>query len=133
MLNSTNQIMPLIDPVTMASNSPLAKSSLPIQLLATDTARIASQAHPAFLLAAYSIRFQSFVADPVSTLLSSLAPLAIVQASYALLCLPPAGTNTKPAKKPKPGASKKGLETPTSGLIVSRSEHTPLITQHHRH
>jgi phosphatidylinositol glycan class F len=119
---TSKTIMPLIDPVTMASNNPPAKSALPIELLPKDIARIASQAHPALLLAAYYMRFSSFVADPVSTLLSSLVPLAIVQAGYALLCLPPAGTNSKPAKKPKPGASKKGLETPTTGPAVSSSK-----------
>ncbi|KAG9236208.1 GPI biosynthesis protein Pig-F [Amylocarpus encephaloides] len=84
-----------------------AKTSLPTDLLPTDLARIVSQTHPALLLAAYYIRFPAFVADPVSTLLGSLLPLAVIQIVYATICLPPTGSSMKPMRKPKIGALKK--------------------------
>jgi len=111
--------MPLIDPVTMsAAGQPiLAKPSLPIELLPTDLARHFTHAHPAILLAAYTIRFPSLVSDPVPTLLSSLLPLVIIQASYAVICLPATGTATKLIKKAKPGAKK--LESQSRAPVVS--------------
>jgi phosphatidylinositol glycan class F len=116
--------MPLIDPVTMASASPSkttvsAKVSLPVQLLPTDLARIISQAHPALLLSAYYLRFPVLVADPVSTLLNSLLPLAAIQIAYAVLCLPAVGSTSKPVKKVKPGASKKTPEASSARGLVS--------------
>ena len=119
--------MPLIDSVTMsAAGQPiLIKPSLPIELLPTDLARLFTLAHPAILLAAYTIRFPSLVSDPVPTLLSSLLPLAIIQASYAVICLPATGTTVKLIKKPKPGAKK--TESPSWSPVVSMSkssEHT---------
>jgi phosphatidylinositol glycan class F len=103
----------------MSSTTVSPKAPLPIEVLSADISRMVSQAHPALLLAAYYMRFHSFVVDPVPTLLSSLLPLAIIQIGYAVTCLPPAGRSTKPTKKPKPGASKKGLETSTSGPLVN--------------
>ena len=104
--------MPLIDPVTMSTsprplNSLPAKTSLPIDLLPTDLARIYTHIHPILLVSTYYLRFPSLVADPVSSLLTSLIPLAIIQISYAAICLPAAGsTTTKLVKKAKPGSKK---------------------------
>jgi len=95
------------------------KASSPLELLPTDLARIVSQAHPALLLSAYCLRFPALVADPVPTLLKSLFPLALVQIAYAVICLPAVGSSSKPAKKAKPGASKKTTEISSSkGLTV---------------
>ena len=109
--------MPLIDPVTMSTTaqSPTAaaaavKPSLPIELLPTNLARIFTTAHPAILLSIFYARFPSLVADPVHILLSSLLPLAVLQISYAVICLPCAGTS-KITKKPKPGEKKKDMPT----------------------
>ncbi|TVY84528.1 Glycosylphosphatidylinositol anchor biosynthesis protein, partial [Lachnellula suecica] len=109
--------MPLIDPVTMSAGSPSLqvapiKTSSPIELLPTDLARIVSQIHPALLLSAYYLRFPSFVADPVPTLLNSLLPLAVIQIGYAVPCLPVFGSNAKPVKKAKLTATKKTGEVP---------------------
>ncbi|KAG9248611.1 GPI biosynthesis protein Pig-F [Calycina marina] len=100
--------MPLIDPITMSSTapSPIIKSSHPIELLPTDLARLFTHTHPAILLAAFTLSFPALVVNPVSTLLNSLPPLAIIQASYAVICLPATGTAAKLDKKPKPGAKK---------------------------
>ncbi|KAF8858958.1 hypothetical protein BDZ45DRAFT_558592, partial [Acephala macrosclerotiorum] len=93
---------------TPSSQSPPTKPSLPIDLLPTDLARLVSQAHPALLLAAYYIRFPALVADPVSTLLQSLLPVAAIQVAYAVTCLPAVGSGAKPAvKKVKLNAPKK--------------------------
>lgn len=116
--------MPLIDPVTMASISQEkatipAKPSLPVELLPTDLARIVSQAHPALLLSAYYLRFPALVADPVSTLLNSLLPLAAIQIAYAIICLPAVGSTSKPVKKAKPGEKKKTPEASSAWGLVS--------------
>ncbi|KUJ18412.1 uncharacterized protein LY89DRAFT_583508 [Mollisia scopiformis] len=95
-----------------SSQATPTKPSLPIDLLPIDLARLVSQAHPALLLAAYYIRFPVLVADPVSTLLQTLLPVAAIQVVYAVICLPAVGSNAKPAlvKKAKLNASKKGAE-----------------------
>jgi phosphatidylinositol glycan class F len=118
-----NIIMPLVDPVTMASTSPTkttvpAKLSIPVELLPTDLARIVSQAHPVLLLSAYYIRFPALVADPVSTLLNSLLPLAAIQIVYAFICLPAVGTTSKPVKKAKSGEKKKTPEASSAKALV---------------
>jgi hypothetical protein len=121
-----NIIMPLIDPVTMASTSPSkttvpTKTSLPVELLPTDLARIISHAHPVLLLSAYYLRFPALVADPVSTLLNSLLPLAVIQIAYAVICLPAVGSTSKPVKKAKPGTSKKVSEASSARGLVSHT------------
>jgi GPI ethanolamine phosphate transferase 2/3 subunit F len=123
-----NITMPLIDPVTMASPSPskntvTTKTSLPVELLPTDLARIVSQVHPALLLSAYYLRFPALVADPVSTLLNSLLPLATIQIAYAVICLPAVGSTLKPVKKAKPGSKKIPEPSTARGLVGC----TPLI------
>jgi phosphatidylinositol glycan class F len=96
-----------------------AKTSLPVELLPTDLARIVSQAHPALLLSAYYLRFSALVADPVPTLLNSLLPLALIQIAYAIICLPAVGSNSKPVKKAKLGASKKTTDASSAKGLVS--------------
>lgn len=124
--------MPLIDPVTMSPLSPTSQSSppkpsLPIELLPNDLARLVSQAHPALLLAAYYIRFPALVADPVSTLLHSLAPVAAVQIIYAVTCLPHVGSGCSKSavgKKVKLNAPKKGETYEVTGKAFVR----PILT-----
>jgi phosphatidylinositol glycan class F len=122
-----NITMPLIDPVTMASpssskNTVITKSSLPVELLPTDLARIVSQAHPALLLSAYYLRFPALVADPVSTLLNSLLPLATIQIAYAVICLPAVGSTLKSVKKAKPGSKKIPEPSTARGLVGLSSQ-----------
>lgn len=118
-LRIPNLKMPLIDPVTMSATAETTppKASLPIELLPTDLARLYTHVHPALLLSAYYLRFPALVSDPVSTLLNSLIPLAVIQMSYVIICLPVTGSSTKPLKKPKPGAARK-QDSPTTKLFV---------------
>lgn len=96
------------NPVAMSvtAQRPPQKASLPIELLPTDLARIFTHIHPALLLSAYYVRFPALVADPTATLLNSLAPLAVIQIIYAVICLPPTGTSPRPAKKSKASGRK---------------------------
>ncbi|KAH8811694.1 GPI biosynthesis protein Pig-F [Xylogone sp. PMI_703] len=93
-------------PKPVEVSSALSKPSTPTELLPTELARVFTHIHPALLLGAYYLRFPALVADPVSALLYSILPLAIIQIVYVLVCLPVAGSTTKPVKKPKPGAKK---------------------------
>ncbi|KAH8796780.1 GPI biosynthesis protein Pig-F [Hyaloscypha finlandica] len=108
----------------MASTSPTkmtvpAKLSIPVELLPTDLARIVSQAHPVLLLSAYYLRFPALVADPVSTLLNSLLPLAVIQIAYAVICLPAVGMTSKPVKKAKAGERKKTPEASSAKALTA--------------
>jgi GPI ethanolamine phosphate transferase 2/3 subunit F len=116
--------MPLIDPVTMSSAAlalrPAAKAkenellSQPTPTNATALAQTATHLIPVLQLAVFIARFDALVADPVSTMMSSLPIVAALQIAYVLICLPPAGSqgNVKPAKKTTGrGASKKGATT----------------------
>lgn len=100
--------MPLINPVTMSGTSHTVsfKPSLPIELLQTDLSRIYTHVHPVILLSAYYLLFPALVADPVTTLFQSLLPLAIIQSSYAIICLPATGSSSRLSRKAKPGARK---------------------------
>lgn len=115
--------MPLVDPVTMSGTGqpPASKASSPIELLPSSIAPIFSQIHPALLLSAYYLRFPALVADPKATLLNSLAPLAIVQMSYAVICLPATGTGARPPKRTKPGAKKTTNDASSAAPLVSWS------------
>lgn len=64
-----------------------------IDILPTATAQTHSHLHPFLLLALYAFRFQSLVADPVSTLWSDLPLYAVLQITYAVTCLPQAGSS----------------------------------------
>jgi len=93
--------MPLIDPITMSTPTPPPQTlTKPINLLPTPLANLFSTAHPALLLSYYYLRFPSLVADPVTTLLHALAPITLIQITYAVICLPAAGSSSK---KVKPG------------------------------
>jgi len=101
-----------------AAQGPPAKASLPIELLPTDLARIFTHIHSALLLSAYYTRFPALVADPTSTLLSSLAPLVVIQTIYAIICLPVIGSASKPVKKVKFNAPK--MPEGQSGMALVR-------------
>jgi phosphatidylinositol glycan class F len=79
--------------------------------------------HPILVLSLYAFKFPALVADPVSTLLSTLAPLAVLQIAFVAVCLPPTG-GTPTMRKQKPG-EKKGrapgkLEQGLNSKIVVR-------------
>jgi hypothetical protein len=118
--------MPLIDPVTMSasvaksskgqantvapsdsSNAPQSQLQLqPTHTLPTQAAQSARHALPALQAAIFIFRFKSLVADPVSTMWSSLPIVVILQAAYAFVCLPVAGSS-RSSRKPRPGEKKK--------------------------
>ncbi|KAI9055578.1 hypothetical protein LZ554_000524 [Drepanopeziza brunnea f. sp. 'monogermtubi'] len=110
------------------------KPSLPIELLPSSFAHIFSQIHPATLLSAYYLRFPALVANPTSTLLSSLLPLAAIQFLFAVVCLPAVGSNSKAVKKVKLNAPKKADGAVTNRIFTSfvalifTSLSIPLIT-----
>ena len=70
--------------------------SQPISVLPTDIARIYTHIHPILILALYYLCFPSLVADPVSTLKKALAPLAHLQITYCVVCLPPSKASSTP-------------------------------------
>ncbi|XP_044717176.1 GPI biosynthesis protein family pig-F domain-containing protein [Hirsutella rhossiliensis] len=95
----------------------------PIPVLDTPLAKGLSFARPALLLGLLAARFDALVSDPVSTLWSALPVVAVIQAVYAVLCLPGAGSQlAKAARKPRPGERKKNDMTgpdPISTALLS--------------
>ncbi|KAI9874824.1 MAG: Glycosylphosphatidylinositol (GPI) anchor assembly protein [Pleopsidium flavum] len=88
----------------------LQSTSVPIDALPTQAARLYTHIHPFLVLGVYYIRFSALVVDPVSTLLTSLIPLSILQVSYVVTCLPPAKGSLKqsiPTRTSKQGQRKK--------------------------
>lgn len=83
----------------------IVPKSQTISVLPTNTARVYTNIHPVLVLTLYYIFFPSLVADPVSTLKNSLAPLAHLQIIYCVVCLPPFAGSPSPkaeaAKTPK--------------------------------
>lgn len=64
-----------------------------IDMFPTPVAQTYSHIHPTILLALYSLRFSSLVADPVSTLWSDLPLYTALQTAYVVTCLPQAGSS----------------------------------------
>lgn len=88
-----------------ATAKPQPTTAAPIEPLKNDTARIYTHIHPILVLSIYAFKFPALVADPVSTLLSTLAPLAVLQIAFVAVCLPPTG-GTPSMRKQKPGEKK---------------------------
>ena len=109
----------------MAVPDPPSTKSQAVELHPTDLARIFTNVHPVLLLSAYYLRFPALVADPVTTLLQSLPVLAVLQITYAILCLPPtgSGTSSKLLKKSKAGG-KKVDASPAKAIVSTISERT---------
>jgi hypothetical protein len=63
-----------------------------VQTKQTPLAQAARHATPALLAGLFALRFSALVADPVATMASSLPLAAALQAGYAVLCLPVAGS-----------------------------------------
>ncbi|OJD14184.1 hypothetical protein AJ78_05448 [Emergomyces pasteurianus Ep9510] len=62
----------------------------PISILSSPFAQTYAHIHPLLLLALFALSFRALVNDPVSTLFGSLAPLALLQGVYVIVCLPAA-------------------------------------------
>ncbi|RHZ54133.1 PIG-F family protein [Aspergillus thermomutatus] len=67
-------------------------SAPPVNILPTQLARTYSFLHPAALLAILAVRFEALVAEPVAEMLNTLPFLALLQVTYVMICLPPAGS-----------------------------------------
>ncbi|KAH8893422.1 hypothetical protein GQ53DRAFT_745679 [Thozetella sp. PMI_491] len=97
------------------AGAPAAAAPLqPVLVKATPAARTAQHAIPALVLALFLFRFDALVADPVSTMTSSLPIILALQTAYVLICLPVAGSApaSKAPKKPRPGEKKKPASEP---------------------
>ncbi|KAK2603675.1 Glycosylphosphatidylinositol (GPI) anchor assembly protein [Conoideocrella luteorostrata] len=80
----------------------------PVPIIDTPLSKSVALIRPTLVLSLLAIRFNELVAEPVSTLRVALPVVAIIQAIYAILCLPVAGSYTaKVAKKSRPGEKKK--------------------------
>ncbi|KAI0438853.1 GPI biosynthesis protein family Pig-F-domain-containing protein [Xylaria telfairii] len=92
-----------------------------VRTISSPEAQALRHAHPAVLLALFMIRFRALVADPVSTMQSSLPVVLILQAAYTIVCLPAAGSQAaKASRKLRPGEKKKaGLDTVGPNLAVT--------------
>jgi phosphatidylinositol glycan class F len=106
-------------------------SALPINILPSPVARIYSVVHPALLLTLCATRFEALVEDPTKELLSTLPWLALIQISYAVICLPPAGSTPSTessASSPAEGKTSPRLPSGPSGArhgkASKRKQHT---------
>lgn len=120
--------------MSVSSEAPPRKRKItpttkPISLLPTSAAQTYTHIHPVVLLTVYYIRFPALVADPISTLTTSVIPLCILQLSYVIACLPPAAgsTGSRPTTPTKTAKSKPGprRKTPTAGSKGASSELVP--------
>ncbi|MCJ1390579.1 Glycosylphosphatidylinositol (GPI) anchor assembly protein [Xylographa bjoerkii] len=75
--------------------------SQPIGILPSLAARTFSHVHPVLLSAYYYLRFASLVANPVSTLITDLLPVCLLQLIYAVICLPPTKNISTTTPSPK--------------------------------
>jgi phosphatidylinositol glycan class F len=112
-------------PKDTANGSQSQSQLQPTHILSTPTAQAARHALPALQAALFIYRFKDLVADPVPTMWSTLPLVAIIQAAYALLCLPVAGS-AKPSRKPRPGEKKKDGSGPN--VFVVRATLTLLLS-----
>lgn len=99
-----------------ATSHTITPTTPPISLLQTDAARRYTHVHAPLLFGFYVFRFNALVADPVSTMLNDLPYVALLQLTFCLLCLPPAGTAVAPGSGEK-GA---GGNTKVSGESLRR-------------
>ncbi|CAF9912713.1 Glycosylphosphatidylinositol (GPI) anchor assembly protein [Imshaugia aleurites] len=85
--------------------------SQPISVLPTDIARLYTHIHPILILTVYFFCFPYLVADPVSVLSKAIAPLAHLQITYCVVCLPQSsGTSTPPPSSSKSPAARKRVQ-----------------------
>ena len=95
----------------MSSSPSNAKGVAPIppakaiDVLQNQYALLYANLHPVLLLSILFFSFRTLVEDPVNTLLGLAPTIAIIQAVYCVLSLPPKGQT--PTSTPKPGQKKK--------------------------
>ncbi len=81
-------------------------TSVPIELLNSDAVRLYTHAYPFLVLALFYARFNTTVADPVSSLSQLVLPICILQAIYMIICLP-AATSMPPSLPSQPPSTTK--------------------------
>ncbi|KAJ6037406.1 hypothetical protein N7540_001685 [Penicillium herquei] len=90
---SPSAFISAVNPPSSPSQPPVEKPSPPpVNILPSQLSQTYSYVHPTILLALGATRFNALVEDPVSELLNDLPWLALLQLSYVILCLPPAGS-----------------------------------------
>jgi phosphatidylinositol glycan class F len=90
----------------------------PIEPLKNDLARTYMHIHPLLVLSVYGLKFNALVADPVSTLFSTLPYLAVLQIAFVAVCLPPTGGAPKKPTEKKAKAPGKPEQGGNSKLVV---------------
>ncbi|KAI0535353.1 GPI biosynthesis protein family Pig-F-domain-containing protein [Xylaria digitata] len=92
-----------------------------VRTIPSPEAQALRHAHPAIVLALFAIRFRALVADPVSTMQSSLPIVLALQVAYTIVCLPAAGSQgVKVFRKLRPGEKKKaGSEAAGPNIAVT--------------
>ncbi|PGH04782.1 phosphatidylinositol glycan, class F [Blastomyces parvus] len=105
-------------------SSPSSHAQLhpPISILSAPLAQAYAHIHPLLLLSCFALSFRALVDDPVSTLLGSLAPLALMQGIYVIICLPAAtGGSSGDGGSPKgrnTGSGKTGARKRLGGAKI---------------
>lgn len=74
--------------MSQESHTPPTRTG-PITILDSDTAKLYTHIHPVLILALYTYKFRSIVADPVPALSQTLVGLSVLQIAFAAICLPP--------------------------------------------
>ncbi|TQV94988.1 GPI-anchor biosynthesis protein PIG-F [Cordyceps javanica] len=91
----------------------------PVPVYDSPLAKGVSLGRVAVLLSLLAWGMDGLVADPASALRRALPAVAAVQAVYAALCIPPAGSPVKAAKKPRPGEKARKNDAGAAGAISS--------------
>lgn len=102
----------------------------PVEPLPNTFAQIYTHMHPVVVLSTFLLRFNSLVDDPVSTLLSTAVPLAVLQTVYVVICLPSVNDLERRPKGKKGAGAQKVEEMGWGFKIVVRT--TGRLTQQQR-
>lgn len=125
--------MPLVDPVTtppassVSSKTSEAPQPQPIHLHPTPASQAARHVLPVVFGGLLLAAFPSLVANPVPVMRNSLPVVFALQALYAFVCLPMAGSGTGKSRKPRPGEKKKAGDSSGPNFIIVRLPELPLL------
>lgn len=101
----------------------------PVPTYDSPLAKGVSLGRVAVLLSLLAWQMDSLVADPTSTLRRALPAVAGIQAVYAALCIPPAGSSlSKTGKKPRPGEKLKRNDGGANPITVRQIIQRPELT-----
>jgi hypothetical protein len=105
--------------------------ALPVASYNSQLSLLYGHLHPLLLLSAFTLQFRDLVQNPESALASTLAPLALSQFLYCVICLPPIRsidsvkrTKPIPSERKKAGGGSKvelGSTAISARLSVGRS------------